>query len=150
MALPTEVACGASDLAELAGVDTHRVARFAHCQRDHGVALQCGEMHGFASGAVDRLHIRLRAARQIDLQAGVAEIKDAGAERIKPAARHLGGEAALDQRRQQMMAGGNVEAGAVSKIGQRRLTAGLGDGLQEIERAIDRLNAVAVAVGARA
>ena len=96
------------------------------------------------------LQIRLRAARQIDLQAGVAEIEDARAQRIEPAARHLGGKAALDQRRQQMMAGRNIEAGAVGKIGQRRLAAGLGDGFQQKQRAVDRLDAVAVAVGARA
>ena len=76
-------------------------------------------MHGFAGGLVDRLQIRLRAARQVDLQAGMPEIENAGTQRMEPAARHLGGEAALDQRRQQVMAGGNIEAGAVGKVGER-------------------------------
>jgi hypothetical protein len=49
-----------------------------------------------------------------------------------------------------MMAGGDVEPGAGGEFGQRRLTAGLGNGLQKVERAIDRLNAVAVAVSTRA
>ena len=133
---------------DLAGVDPHRVARFANRQRDHRVALQRRQMHGFAGGLIDRLQIRLRAARQINLQAGVTEIKNAGAQRIEPAAWHLGGEAALDQRRQQMVAGGNIEAGAVGKLGERGLTAGLGDGFQQIERAVDRLNAVTIAAGA--
>ena len=150
MALPTEVACGASSLADLAGIDPHGMARFAHRQRDHGIALQGREVHGFAGGLVDRLQIGLRAARQIDLQAGMAEIEDARAQRIKPPPRHLGGEAALDQRRQQMVAGGNVEAGAGGELGQRGLAAGLGDGFQQEQRTVDRLNAVAVAVGARA
>ena len=48
MALPTEVACGASMLADLAGVDAHGMARFAHRQRDHRVALQRRQMHGLA------------------------------------------------------------------------------------------------------
>ena len=89
--------------------------------------------------------IRLRAARQIDLQAGVAEIKNAGAERIEPPAGHLGDETALDQRREQMMAGRDIEAGALGKFGQRRLAARLGDRLEQKQRAIDRLNAVALA-----
>src|SRR6185437_2945517 len=114
-----------------------------------GVALQGRKMHGFAGGAVDVLQIGLRAARQIDLQAGMPEIKDMGAEGIQAAARHLGSEAALDQGRQQMMAGRNVETGAGGKRGQRRLTASLGDAFQEIERAIDRLNAVTVSTGTR-
>ena len=79
MALPTEVACGASTLPMLAGIDAHGVARFTHGQRDHRVALQGGEMHGFAGRSVDRLQIGLRAPRQIDLQAGMAEIQDARA-----------------------------------------------------------------------
>ncbi len=136
-------------LAELAGVDAHRMARFAHRQHDDGVPLQGGKMHGLAGGPVDRLQIGLGAARQIDLQAGVAQGADTGAERIKPPARHLGGKAALDQRRQQMMAGGDVEAGAVGEIGERRLAAGIGDCFQEIERTVDRLDAVAVACGTR-
>ena len=97
---------------------------------------------------VDGFQIGLRAARQIDLQAGVAEIENAGAERIKPAARHLRGKAALDQRRQQMVAGGDVEAGARGELGQRRLAAGLGDGFQQVESAVNGLDAVAVAAGA--
>ncbi len=118
MALPTEVACGASILPSLP-VSTRTAWRdFAHGQRDHRVALQRREMHGFAGGLVDLFQIGLRAARQIDLQTGMAEIKDARAQRIEPAARHLGGKAALDQRRQQMMAGRNVEAGAVGEIGE--------------------------------
>ncbi len=59
------------------------------------------------------------------------------AQRVEPAARHLGGEAALDQGRQQMVAGGNVEPGAGGKLGQRGLAAGLGDGFQQKQRAVD-------------
>ena len=137
-------------LADAAGVDAHGVARFAHGKRDHRVTLQGGEMHGFAGRFVDRLQIALRAPRQIDLQAGVAEIHDARAQRVEPPAGDLGGEAALDQRRQQMMAGGDVEAGAGRELGQRRFATGFGNGFQKKQRAIDRLNAVAVAGGTTA
>src|SRR6476646_8163922 len=47
-----------------------------------------------------------------------------------------------------MVAGGNVERGARGELGERRLAAQLRDGLQQIKRAVDGLDAVAVAVGA--
>ena len=149
MALPTEVACGASSFPSRP-VSTRTAWRdFAHRNRDHRIALQRREMHGFAGGLVDLFQIGLRAARQIDLQAGVAEIEDAGAQRIEPAARHLGGKAALDQRRQQMMAGRNIETGAVGEVSERRLATGFGDGFQQKQRAVDRLDVVAIAGSAR-
>ena len=97
IALPIDCACGAVDPAELAGLDAHGVTRFAHREHGDDVALQTGEMHGLAGGKVDVLEIGLRAAGQIDLQAGVPDVEDAAAERVKPLARHLGDEVALDQ-----------------------------------------------------
>src|SRR6185503_8831384 len=47
-----------------------------------------------------------------------------------------------------MVTGGNVERGARSEFGERRLAAQLRDGLQQIKRAVDGLDAVAIAVGA--
>src|SRR6185312_10149398 len=47
-----------------------------------------------------------------------------------------------------MVTGGNVERGARGELGERRLAAQLRDGLQQIERAVDGLDAVAIAVGA--
>ncbi len=106
-------------------------------------------MHGFAGGGVDRLHIGLGAARQVDLQASMTEIQNASAESVEPTARNLGRETALDQGRQQMMAGRNVETGPDRQVGQSRLTAGFCDRFQQEKSAVDRLDAVALAVGAR-
>ena len=99
IALPSEVACGASILPMRPEFDAHGVARFAPRHGDDLVALQGGDMHGLAGRGVDRLEIRLRPARQVDLQAGMAEIENARAQGVEPPARHLGGKAALDQGR---------------------------------------------------
>ena len=118
------------DLADPAGIDPYGVAGFAPRHSDDIVALQRGEVDGFAGGGVHRLEIGLGAAGKIDLQAGMTKIKNTRAESIEAAAGNFGGEAALDQGRQQMMAGGDVEAGADRKVGQRGLAPGLGDGFQ--------------------
>src|SRR4029077_19636882 len=73
------------------------------------------------------------------------EINNAWPERIEPASRHLGGEAALYECRQQMMTGGNVEIGPVGQFGQRRFAPGLSDRFQQEKGAIDGLNIVPVA-----
>src|SRR6185312_13419363 len=65
------------------------------------------------------------------------------------APRHLGSETALDQRRQQMMTGRNVEPGAMRQIGQRRFAPGFGDGLEQEQCPVDRLDIVAFALSAR-
>src|SRR5262245_29869524 len=90
-------------LSDLAGIDPDSVECFTHRERDHCVALQGGEMHGFTGRSIDRFKVALRAARQVHLQARVSEIKDPGAERVEAPPRHLRGEAALDQRREQMV-----------------------------------------------
>ena len=76
--------------------------------------------------------------------AGIAEIENARAERVGAPHRHLGDIAALHQRREQVVAGGDVELGAVRQFGQRGLAAGLGDRLEQRDRAVDRLDAVAL------
>ncbi len=134
-------------LPDSAGVDAHRVACLANRKRYHRITLQSRKMHGFSGRLVDRFKIALRAARQVDLQTRVSEIKDARAEGIKPATRHLRGKAALDQRSQQMVAGGDVEVRARGKLGERRLAAGLGDRFQQVECAINRLDVVTVTRG---
>ena len=48
------------------------------------------------------------------------------------------------------MARGNVQACARREFGQRRLAARLGDGFQQIQSAVDRLNVVAFALSGRA
>src|SRR6185295_3034351 len=98
---------------------------------------------------VDGFQIALRAARQIYLQTGVAKVENAGAECIKSAAWHLRGKATLDKRGQQMVTGGDVEVRACGELRQRRLTAGLGDRFQQVERAINRLDVVTVTRGMR-
>src|SRR5581483_5500796 len=101
------------DPADLAGVDANGMPCLAHRKRYDIVALQGGKMHGLAGRPIDGLEVRLCAARKINLQAGMAEIDDAGSERIQPASRHLRRKAALDERRQQVVACRNIETGPV-------------------------------------
>ena len=84
-------------------------------------------MDGFAGRAVDRFEIRLGPARQIDLQAGMTQRHQPPAQRVETPARHLGGKIALDERRQQMMTGRDVERGAIGEVGEGRLAAEFGD-----------------------
>ena len=42
-----------------------------------------------------------------------------------------------------------LRSGARGELGQRRLAAGFGDGFQQVQSAIDRLDVVAVALGMR-
>ena len=138
------------DAANAASIHAHGMPRILHGQHDDRVALQRRKVDGLAGRRVDLLQIGVGPARQIDLQAGVAEIDDAGAERIEPAARDLGHEAALDQRGQKMMAGRDVEAGTVRQVGERGLAAGFSDGLEQVQRPVDGLDAVPFAFGAHA
>ena len=144
MALPIDVACGASTFPILP-VSTRTAWRASRTdKRDDAVALQRGEMHRLAGRLVDRFRVGLRPARQIDLQAGMPEIDNARPERVESPSRHLRRKAAVNERCQQMMAGRNVEAGAVGEIRQRRFTARFGDGLEQKQSAIDGLDAVTV------
>src|SRR5262249_39225787 len=130
-----------------AGVNAHRVTRFAHRECYHGVALQSCKMYGLSGRLVDRFQIALRAARQIDLQTGVPKVENARAECIKPATWHLRCKATLDERGQQVVTGGDVEIRALGEFGQRRFAAGFGDRLQQVESAVNRLNVVTVTWG---
>src|SRR5205085_11894638 len=69
-----------------------------------------------------------------------------GAERVAAAAETLGDEAALHQRGEQVVAGRDVEASAARQPRQGRLAAELRDGLEQRQRAVDRLDAGAVLV----
>ena len=130
-------------LAERAGVDAHRMTRLALGDLHHRVALQHREVHGLAGVLVDLLDERRGARRQVDLQAGVAQEQDARPERVGAPHRHLGDVAAVHQRREQVVAGRDVQAGAVGEFGQRGLAAGLRDGFEQPDRPVDRLDAVA-------
>jgi hypothetical protein len=106
-------------------------------------------MHGLAGRLVDAVDIALGAARQIDLQTGMAEIEQPGAEGVAAPAQAFDHEAALGQRRQQMVASRDVEPGAGGQIRQAGFAAGLGQGFQQRDRPIDRLDAAALRGGAR-
>ena len=138
------------DLANLAGIDADGVTGFAHRQRHDVVALEPCEMHRLAGRTVDRFEVGLCTARQIDLKARMRQCDDARAEGVQTAPGNLRGEPALDERCQQMVAGRDIEAGAGREFGQCRFTAGFGDGFEQEQRAVDRLDAVAVAIGGAA
>src|SRR5262245_39190454 len=121
--------------------------RFALEQGDDVVALQHREMHGLAGDRVDAVDMRLRPARQIDLpQTGLREIEHARAERVGAPARDFGDIAPVHQRREQMMAGGDVELRAARQVGERGLAAGFRQRFEQAERAVDRLDGIALAL----
>ena len=103
--------------AERARIGADGMPGLALQQRHDTIALQHGQMHGLAGGLVDVLDMRLRAARQIDLaQERLAKMQHAGAERIAAPTRQAGDIAPLDECRQQMVAGGNVQARRGSRV----------------------------------
>src|SRR5262245_63080895 len=65
-----------------------------------------------------------------------------------PSAWGLGDVAPLDQRRQQVVAGGDVEAGAAGQFGERQTARGARKYFDQGERAIDRLDAAASGIPA--
>ena len=126
-----------------AGIHPHRVPAFALEQGDHGIALQHRQMHSLAGILADALHVRLSAPRQVDLlEESLAEMKPACPQRVA-ATGSLGDVAPLDERREQMVSGGDVEAGTPGKLGQRQTAGRPGKHLDQGQCPIDRLHAAA-------
>jgi hypothetical protein len=108
---------------DAAGLDPHRTPRLAHREGNYRVALHGREVHGLAGRAIDRFEVGLRAPRKVHLPARMAKVQDARPKRIEPAP-HLCRETALHERRQEMVAGGNVQPISACESGKTALEAG--------------------------
>ena len=137
IALPTPVSC------RLARRPTSVNIRIACGRRllrdvDHLVALQQSHVGGLPQLADQQLQLRLGDAAE--LLAGQLPERDQTRTEGVPARRQLARIAQGDAGAQQSVDGRHRQLGRTGQIAERDLTAGVGDRLQQLEDALDRLD----------
>ncbi|CEG08776.1 hypothetical protein BN961_02195 [Afipia felis] len=133
---------GGVGLSAHACIDAHRITGIA-AQHVHQIrALHHRELYRFARLVVEAIDVKLRAARQIDLaQTGGAKMQNARTERVGPAADPARDIAPVVERRDQVVAGRDVQTCGRGDVGEFCLAAGIRDDVQNQEGAVQCLDA---------